>query len=408
MVVSPTAFYKTRRKKLRKELQEVFSFSSADACVIWGGSSDAYSKSMYYLTGATEPSVALVMFGDGRDVLYIPQYAGLRELWEGREMTIDTDPSYVGGCDMEYYGAQTKLLKFPLFADRNTYSNMFDQLSFSLGTSGRLFTLNELSEYSDNVQVLRTKHAMKILSIGSDRVVKMGGIVAQLRAVKDEYEIVCIQKAIRLTKMLLDAMPKWLVAADHERDIIAEIEKFFRLHDTKGAYSPIVASGKNAAVLHYAHYASRIKEQELMLIDVGAEYAGYASDITRVFATDEMTTRQKEIYDIVCAVQEKIAELAKPGMYLRNNNNPELSLQHHTIKLFKKYGLEKYFPHGIGHYLGLDVHDTGSYSIPLEPGNVITIEPGLYLPEESIGVRIEDNYLITNNGATCLSHEISK
>jgi Xaa-Pro aminopeptidase len=118
--------------------------------------------------------------------------------------------------------------------------------------------------------------------------------------------------------------------------------------------------------------------------------------------------RQKELYQLVLDCQAYIAEIAKPGMWLNNKDKPEESLNHLAREFFKKKDLDQYFVHGIGHYLGLDTHDVGDYSKPLEEGNVITIEPGLYLPQENIGIRIEDNYWIVKSGAVCLSEALPK
>jgi Xaa-Pro aminopeptidase len=145
------------------------------------------------------------------------------------------------------------------------------------------------------------------------------------------------------------------------------------------------------------------------VIDIGAEYAYYAADITRTYpASGTFSERQREIYQMVLDAQEFVAAHAKPGYWLKNAAYPEQSLHHMAVQFFKEHGLDKYFMHGIGHYLGLDVHDVGSYQEPLKPGDLFTIEPGLYIRNEGIGVRIEDNYLMTGDGVRCLSAHIPK
>ena len=114
------------------------------------------------------------------------------------------------------------------------------------------------------------------------------------------------------------------------------------------------------------------------------------------------------MYNIVLETQEHIASLAKPGMWLKNKDKADKSLHHLAVKFLAQRGYDKYFPHGIGHFLGLDVHDVGDYNVPLHEGDVITIEPGIYIPEEGIGIRIEDNYWITKDGAICLSENLPK
>jgi Xaa-Pro aminopeptidase len=175
------------------------------------------------------------------------------------------------------------------------------------------------------------------------------------------------------------------------------------------AFPSIVASGKNGTVLHYNENKGALKDGELVVIDIGAELENYCADLTRTYpVSGSFTKRQKELYTLVLETQTYVAEQAKPGIWLKNPDKPDQSLHHLAYKFLEKRGYAKYFPHGIGHYLGLDVHDVGSYSEPLHEGDVITIEPGIYIPEESIGIRIEDNYWITKNGSVCLSENLPK
>ena len=147
-----------------------------------------------------------------------------------------------------------------------------------------------------------------------------------------------------------------------------------------------------------------------MVVDVGAEYDYYCADLTRTYpVSGSFTKRQKELYNLVLDTQEYVAKLAKPGMWLSNKEKPEKSL-HHLAKKFldDRGGYGKYFVHGIGHFLGMDVHDVGDIKEPLQDGDVFTLEPGIYIPEENIGIRIEDNYWIAKDGAVCLSESLPK
>jgi Xaa-Pro aminopeptidase len=139
-------------------------------------------------------------------------------------------------------------------------------------------------------------------------------------------------------------------------------------------------------------------------------FAHYCADITRVFpVSGTFSKEQKKLYEIVLATQELVADSVRSGMYLSNEKEQEISLQHIAIKFLQKQGYDKYFIHGIGHYLGLDVHDVGSRAVPLQEGDVITIEPGIYMPQESVGIRIEDNYwVIADAPPVCLSEAIPK
>ena len=152
-----------------------------------------------------------------------------------------------------------------------------------------------------------------------------------------------------------------------------------------------------------------MRNGDLVVVDIGAELGMYAADITRTYpVSGTFSKRQRELYDIVLATQQHIADISKPGLWLSNKEHPDKSLNHLARQFLQKYGYDKYLPHGIGHFLGLDVHDVGDYSVPLQAGDIITIEPGIYIPEEGIGIRIEDDYWVVEDGVVCLSDGLSK
>jgi len=196
---------------------------------------------------------------------------------------------------------------------------------------------------------------------------------------------------------------------DCERDVLAGLTYGIIAGGAREAFPSIVAAGKNATILHYADCDTQLKKNELLLIDCGASYNHYCADLSRtVPISGKFTQRQRAIYAIVLACQDYIASLVKPGMWLNNKEKPHESLQHLAVEFFEKKGYAQYFTHGIGHYLGLEPHDVGSMQEPLREGDVITLEPGLYLPEENIGVRIEDDYWVIKDGVHCLSEELPK
>jgi len=161
--------------------------------------------------------------------------------------------------------------------------------------------------------------------------------------------------------------------------------------------------------LHYTVNDDEMKDGDLVVVDIGAEYDYYCADLTRTYpVSGTFTKRQRELYNIVLETQKYIASIAKPGYWLKNNNELDKSLHHLAVKYLAERGYDQYFTHGIGHYLGLDVHDVGDYSTPLQEGDVITIEPGVYIPEEQIGIRIEDDYWIVDDGVVCLSEALPK
>jgi Xaa-Pro aminopeptidase len=147
----------------------------------------------------------------------------------------------------------------------------------------------------------------------------------------------------------------------------------------------------------------------VVVVDCGARLEHYCSDITRTYpVTGVFSKKQQEVYDAVLECQKKLIKLVKPGMYLHNKDKPELSLYHHMSEFFAQYGYKEFIVHGVGHFLGLEVHDVGSADQPLQEGDVITIEPGLYLPKEGFGVRIEDDYWVTKDSVRCLTNELPK
>ncbi len=183
---------------------------------------------------------------------------------------------------------------------------------------------------------------------------------------------------------------------------------YFQRGCERSAYAPIVGSGPNSVILHYMTNHRRVDSGELVLMDVGAECSDYATDVTRtVPASGKFTARQREIYEVVLGAQKAAIAAVKPGAVMRGGKG---SLQQIARDYIDSHGkdlhgdsLGKYFTHGLGHYVGLDVHDPGDSSWPLQSGMIITIEPGVYIPEENIGIRIEDTVLVTDSGAKLLS-----
>ena len=237
--------------------------------------------------------------------------------------------------------------------------------------------------------------------------------LAAMRQVKSEGEIALIQKAIDVSiDAHFDAM-RTMRPGLFEYQTAARMKE---IHEWGGcareAYAPIVGTGFNGTVLHYSALDSEIKDGDLVVIDVGGEYGGYAADITRTLpANGKFTPRQREIYDLVLGAQNAALAAVKPGATILGGKN---SLQQIVIDYFNahpdKQGkvLTKYYPHGVSHHLGLDVHDPGDRYRPLEPGMVITVEPGIYIPEENLGVRIEDDVLVTKDGYKLLTARLPR
>ncbi len=260
-------------------------------------------------------------------------------------------------------------------------------------------------------------------------------IVHELRVVKSPEELEIMQQAADIAAEAHCEAMKAVRPGMREYEIEALIEQVFRRHGSAGpAYTSIVGAGANATVLHYINNDGELRDGELLLLDAGAEYKGYASDITRTFPINgRYSPAQREIYDLVLKAQMSCVEMVRPGVthdQLKQHSIEVLTegmvelglLQGNPEQLIKDKKYEKFYMHGLGHMLGIDVHDVGRYyygteSRALEPGVVMTVEPGIYIaadtkdvPEKylGIGVRIEDDVLCTNNGPKVLTYESAK
>ena len=234
--------------------------------------------------------------------------------------------------------------------------------------------------------------------------------IAKLRCVKQPEEIEAIKQSIDITSKAINNIYKYISRYHYEYEIEATITAEFKKQNVTFAYQPIIASGTNACVLHYSINSSKLKAKDLILIDVGASVSNYASDLTRTFSiAKNPNTRQKDILNSVLAVQQFAEKLLKPGLNLKTY---EKDIEEFMGERLRSLGLiktithelvRKYYPHSTSHFLGLDPHDVGEYDKPLEANMILTIEPGIYIQEEGIGVRIEDDYLLTVDGNINLS-----
>ena len=230
-------------------------------------------------------------------------------------------------------------------------------------------------------------------------------MLSSLRTVKDAGEIALLRKAVDASVAAHFAAMKAVKANLKEYEISALMQyEWDRRGCERPSYAPIVGSGHNSTVLHYSENTNTMKAGDVVVIDAAGEYSMYAADITRTLPIGgHFTPRQKEIYDIVLGAQEAAMQAFQSGKTLLGG--PGDSLDKAARDYIKTHGkdlhgdsLDKYFVHGIGHYIGLNVHDAGDYKVPLGPGMAFTIEPGIYIPEENIGVRIEDDFLVDADG----------
>jgi Xaa-Pro aminopeptidase len=235
------------------------------------------------------------------------------------------------------------------------------------------------------------------------RLVYKRDLIARLRAAHEPQEVALIERAVDITRAGHEAAARATVAGVSERDVQTKIEYAFFSNGATGlSYPSIVGSGPDGAVLHWDRNDRRLQAGDLVVIDAAAEYGRYASDITRTYpVSGRFTEEQAKVYRAVYQAQEDIFGAIKPGVTMAD-------LQQVAEASLKRAGYLEAFIHGFGHFVGLDVHDAGRYDLPLPVGAIITVEPGVYLPDRGFGVRIEDDVLVTDTGYRLLSNRIPR
>jgi Xaa-Pro aminopeptidase len=377
--IAPTE-YKQRRADLRKSLDGVMVLFGADE------PDDLHTAffqetNFLYLSGWREPG-AVMFLTRGEEILFLPARSAQAEIFTGRKTAADDK-------DATEKSGFAKVL--PRSAIESTYSHLLE-------AARNVYTLPG-DAGAKKLQALAPLHDERNAATE----------IARLRVVKSPVEIGLISEATDATVAAHLAAWRAMKPGLFEYEIAATMTNvYFQRGCERSAYAPIVGSGPNSVILHYMTNHRRVDSGELVLMDVGAECSGYASDVTRtVPANGKFTARQREIYDIVLGAQKAAIAAVKPGAVMRGGKGGLQQIAHdyidHHGKDLHGDSLGKYFTHGLGHYVGLDVHDPGDLSWPLQAGMIVTIEPGVYIPEENIGIRIEDTVLVTESGAKLLS-----
>jgi Xaa-Pro aminopeptidase len=366
-----------------------------------------------WLSGVDQEDSVLVIFPDAKrnedkELLFLTETNDLIAVWEGEKLT-KKEAFEVSGIETVYWLSEfDTIMKSLMSQTENVYLLTQEHLRRNTPVQTREMRLNaELKNIYPNHNYKRSAPFLN-----------------KLRSVKTALEIEVMKIAAEITAAGFNRVLKFLKSDCWEHEIEAEfIHEFVKRRSRGFAYSPIIGSGSNACVLHYLENNKQCISGDLVLIDVGAEYANYACDVTRCFPVNgKFTDRQREVYESVLRVEKASIELLKPGAVLSEYHmqvgdlmtkelinlnllsQEEVDNQNPSWPAYKKY-----FMHGTSHYLGLDVHDYGLWDgSPMEAGMVFTCEPGIYIPEEGIGIRIEDDILITSNGYINLTKEIPK
>ncbi len=365
---------------------------------------DFCDPDLFYLTGIEQPETRLVLYkdkdGKGHEYLFVSKTSKEMEVWEGKKLTKLEARLASSVLSVRF------LDDFDLFFNnlvreenvRNFY--FYEDKKFGFG------------DYNLFITDFKKRHS-KFKYYDSKDILKV------LRSSKQKVEVEQIRKAIGITRKAILEVLGNASSIKNEKDVEAILSAVYTRSFSRQGFHPIIATGVNACTLHYVRNDCKMGRNGLILIDTGAEWNNYKADISRVFpVSGRFTKRQSEVYQAVLDIQKHVISLIKPGIMKKDLEQMfydfacvkliELGLfSHKDLKRNKKIGW-KFLLHSSGHFLGLDTHDLGDYKVPLNEGQVVTVEPGIYIEKEKLGIRIEDDVLVTKNGRKVLSSAIPK
>jgi Xaa-Pro aminopeptidase len=401
-----SAFYNKARKHFASQLKKggIAIFCSND---IYPTSADGHlpfkqATDIFYLSGVDQEETVLVIFPDAfhaqhKEMLFLKETSETIAIWEGAKLTKQEARELTGIASIHWLSEFEKVLNTVLPLAQCVYLNANEHLRATVETETREMRFTKW---------FREKYPHYPIE-------RSAPIMHGLRAVKDAEETAQLQRAIDITQGGFERVMRFVKPGVMEYEIEAEyIHEFIRNGSRGFAYTPIIASGPSACVLHYIDNDKPCKDGDLLLMDVGAEFGNYNADMTRCIPVNgRFTPRQKEVYNAVLRVMRAAKELLRPGAMLHEYHKQVgeymtkelVDLKLITMDDVKSQNPEwpaykKYFMHGTSHFLGLDVHDVGHWHLPVHVGNVFTVEPGIYIREESLGIRLENNIVITEKG----------
>lgn len=403
--ITPKLYTQNRQrfmKRMKPNSIAIFHYNpvlpeNGDAVYAYKANSD-----VVWLSGIAQEKTIVILYPgnadkNAREVLVIQRPNEHLEKWNGHLLRKDEATAISGIQNVQYVDS--------IEAQLHVWMHHADIVYLNTNENDRLNTENP------RIDLLFVHDFMKRYPLHQyDRAAR---IIKELRAVKTKEEVEVTKVAIDITRKAFERVLKFVQPGVMEYEIEAEItHEFLRNRATRHAYGCIIASGDSARVLHYVENNRECKDGDLLLMDFGAEYGNYNADLTRTIPVNgKFTKRQKEVYNACLAVHKYCASILKPGInyadYI-NKVNQEMEKQLLKIGLISKADIKnqdpenpayrKYFYHGIGHHLGLDVHDVGTRNEPVKEGMLFTIEPGIYIEEEQMGIRIENNYWLTKTG----------
>lgn len=400
--ISNRLYTENRSRFVKKMKPNAIAIFHAHSALPENGDAHAYYKpnsDVIWLSGIVQEKTMVILYPDNvdkkmREVLVILRPNELLEKWEGHKLT-KAEATDISGIQQVIFTDQLDaLLQVWLHHADTIYldTNENDRLDTSMPRLDLLYVHSLMKNYP----LHHYERAAKIMK--------------ELRAIKTRYEKEVMDVAVDITHKALMRVCKFIKPGVYEHQIEAEItHEFLWNRATRHAYGCIIASGDRARTLHYVDNNQECKSGELILMDFGAEYGNYCADLTRTLPVNgKFSKRQKEIYNACLAVHQYAKSLLKPGitwLQITEKAEDEMNKQLLNIGLLKKEDIKnqdpdqkacrKYFYHGLGHHLGIDVHDIGTRNTPIKEGMLFTIEPGIYVEEEAVGVRIENNFWVS-------------
>jgi Xaa-Pro aminopeptidase len=394
------------RKRFAKAMRpdSIAIFVSNDEWPSNGDALQAFKQNtdLYWLTGVEQEDSMVILFPDCpdpkyREVLVLVRPNELKEKWDGKRLRSNEATAISGIKTIVWLDSLDALLQ--------TWVHLADHIYLDSNENDRKASLIQTREYRF-IAEMKARYPLH-------KYERAAKIMKELRGIKTKLEVEVLQKAIDITDNTFRRLLKFIKPGVMEYEIEAEIFHSFLSQRSAGpAYGSIIASGDRARTLHYVSNNQECKNGELILMDFGAEYGGYCADLTRTIPVNgKFSLRQKEVYNACLALHNYAKSILKPGISIVDYTE---KVGDEATKQFLKIGLitkadvknedpenrayRKYLYHGISHHLGIDVHDLGTRTEPIKPGMVFTIEPGIYIEQEQMGVRIENNFWITKNG----------
>jgi Xaa-Pro aminopeptidase len=403
--LNPNIFVQNRKRFVNKLSKNAIAiFNSNDELPSNGDALHKFKQNsdLYWFTGIEQEDTMLVFFPNNpdakyREVLVIVRPNELKEKWDGHRLRIAEA--------QKIRGIETVMYLDSLDAMLQTWIHLADAIYLNSNENDRKASLLQVRDYR-YAQEMKLRYPLHNYQ-------RSAPILKELRAIKSAEEVEVIKKAIDITDNTFNTLLQKIKPGIFEYEIHAEIiYSFLKQRATGEAYGSIIASGDNARVLHYVENCRECKDGDLILMDFGAEYGGYCADLTRTVPVNgKFTKRQKTVYNACLHLHNYAASILKPGISIVDYTEKiadEATLIFQKIGLLKKSDIKnedpnnrayrKYLYHGISHHLGIDVHDLGTRTEPIKQGMVFTIEPGIYIEEEQMGIRIENNFWITKNG----------